>query len=134
MSSSKAYVETFAWHEEHPSGMPGFLCSICRRPVDLEPCPDHAPTDVPGWNHGDGCNGCMPTGSLHWRGKRVYILGAHRNTWRCWRQRHRPGDPIGFGFCAKCMPCPACGSKTAGHNDGCVEGPMSDMTAAAVAS
>lgn len=71
------------------------------------------------WQMGGGCNGCrtMPKFNRH---PRVYILGVSRDTWRCLlKGRHRPGDPIGFGYCAKCLPCPDCGSKTAGHHDGC---------------
>ncbi len=186
------YVETWAWGDEHPTGDGGFVCPIDGRDVTLEPCPEHAPQDVPGlrlvdceaeprhliWVHdredygvpcymcqleerwrrdaearqcrhrpwrrwkltsrrarwadvlgvisgycmsigGDGHDGCVHRPSL--RGRRPYILGVSRDTWRCWRRFHRRGEPIGFGFCAKCIPCPECGSRTAGHNDGCRE-------------
>lgn len=42
------YVETFVMDEDHPTGQCGFICSICRYDVSDGPCPDHAPTDVPG--------------------------------------------------------------------------------------
>jgi hypothetical protein len=59
-------------------------------------------------------------GRVSWRGRRPYVLGFRREEWRCiLRYRHWPADPIIFGFCSKCMPCPDCGSRTAGHETGC---------------
>lgn len=75
-----------------------------------------------GWSMGGGCDGCR---TLYWRGSRPYILGWSRGEWRCRTGRnpacrpHRPADPIGLGYCSKCLPCPACGSETAGHAEGC---------------
>jgi hypothetical protein len=52
----------------------------------------------------------------HWRGKRPYILGAHRETWACLlKRRHRRTPHEGCGLCTKCAPCPECGST---HLDG----------------
>lgn len=68
---------------------------------------------------GGGCDGCvtMPTWD---RRKRHYVLWVSRDTWRCLLQgRHLPGDPVFAGLCSKCLPCPECGSKTAGHEPGC---------------
>jgi len=42
------YFETFAMDEDHPTGGVGFICSTCRRDVSTDPCPDHAPVEVPG--------------------------------------------------------------------------------------
>jgi hypothetical protein len=57
---------------------------------------------------------------ISWRGRRPYVLGVRREAWRCiLRYRHLPGDPVFSGFCAKCLPCPDCGSRTAGHETGC---------------
>lgn len=67
--------------------------------------------------HNDFCKGCLTF--VKWRSKRPYILGVSRDTWRCWRAGHRRGEHIGFGLCGKCLPCPDCGSMTAGHEDGC---------------
>jgi hypothetical protein len=64
----------------------------------------------------DGCDWCV---TLYWRGSRPYILGASRDTWHCWRRRHRRGEEVGFGFCGKCVPCPDCTSETASHREGC---------------
>ncbi len=68
---------------------------------------------------GDGCNWCV---RLFWRGKRPYVLGFSRETWRCWlKGRHRRGEPVGFGFCGKCVPWPCCGSQREAHVQGCAE-------------
>ena len=72
-----------------------------------------------GLRWGAGCDGCqtMPTWT---KTRRVYVLGVKMDTWRCiLKMHHWPGDPIGFGMCSKCLPCPDCGSKTAGHDSGC---------------
>lgn len=78
---------------------------------------------IPGscWSTGDGCDGCVTIGRL--RGQRPYILGVSRHVWRCWlKGRHRRGDDLGmFGFCSKCLPCAACGSKRFDHEAGCPE-------------
>lgn len=69
------------------------------------------------WGH--GCDHCqtMPTWT---RTRRVYVLWVPLDTWRCLlKGHHLPGDPIAFGFCSKCLPCPECGSRTAGHEPGC---------------
>lgn len=59
-------------------------------------------------------------GGARWRGRRPYILGRRSSDWRCiLRCRHWPGDPIISGFCSKCLPCPDCGSRTAGHEPAC---------------
>lgn len=76
-----------------------------------------------GSSYSSECNGCV---RLYWRGRRPYILGLSRNTWRCLlvggpNGRHRPADQIGFGYCSKCLPCPTCGSETAGHLPGCAD-------------
>jgi hypothetical protein len=69
---------------------------------------------------GDGHDWCVTI--THFRGERPYILGFSRETWRCWlKGRHRRGEPVGFGFCGKCVPWPCCGSKREAHNPGCVE-------------
>lgn len=185
------YRELFVWAEEHPNAHVGFLCSICNRPTDEQPCPDHAPTDVPGlqlvecdatprhwlwvldrddygapcfwcerdryaerewqadtcrhwpwrrwkltrrlasWAYqlgviagsgtrtGNGCDWCLY--HVSWRGKRPYVLGAARETWRCWHRGHRRGESVGFGYCGKCIPWPCCGSIRLGHEPGCAE-------------
>lgn len=43
-----AYCEEFVTDDEHPAGLYAFACNICDRSVDDGPCPDHAPTDIPG--------------------------------------------------------------------------------------
>ncbi|MGI8333433.1 hypothetical protein ACRYCC_26070 [Actinomadura scrupuli] len=56
-------------------------------------------------------HGCVH--GFHWRGRRPYILGWERWKWNClFRQRHWPGVFIGMECCAKCAPCPECGSTT----------------------
>lgn len=73
------------------------------------------------WQMNAHCRGCYTMPKWN-RNPRPYVLFVSRNTWRCLlKGHHRPGDPIGFGYCAKCLPCPECGSKTAGHLDGCPE-------------
>lgn len=68
---------------------------------------------------GDGRNSCV-TGLRPTRHQRPYILGASRDTWRCWLQgRHRRGVEVGFGFCGRCVPMPCCGSETLDHRHGC---------------
>lgn len=70
---------------------------------------------------GDGHSWC--TDGLSFRGRRPYILGVSRDTWRCWlKGRHLRGDDLGmFGFCSKCLPCAACGSKRFDHEADCPE-------------
>ncbi len=52
-----------------------------------------------------------------WRGKRHYILGIKRETWRCLLKYHhrRTATYITAGLCSKCCPCPDCGSTDADH-------------------
>lgn len=69
------------------------------------------------WGSG-GCDGCVVSGP-RWRGGRPYVLWVSRDTWRCLRRGHLPGDQVGLGFCGKCLPCPLCDSVTAGHADNC---------------
>lgn len=72
-----------------------------------------------GVRFGRGCNRCLIKG-IRLRGPRPYVLFVRRSTWRCLLiGRHFPGDPIGFGLCSKCVPCPDCGSRTAEHRPGC---------------
>jgi hypothetical protein len=42
------YYEHVLYAHEHPEGRIGFVCTTCNRPVDDTPCPEHAPTEVPG--------------------------------------------------------------------------------------
>lgn len=68
---------------------------------------------------GGGCNWCV-TMPRWTRMRRVYVLWWELDKWRCLlRFRHWPADPIFAGFCSKCLPCPECGSQTAGHEPGC---------------
>lgn len=54
------------------------------------------------------------------RGRRVYVLWVSVDWWSCLLRRHHvQGEPIGLGLCAKCAPCPGCGSKTLDHDDDC---------------
>lgn len=72
-----------------------------------------------GVQYGSGCKGCLVS-RLRFTGSRPYVLGVLTDHWRCLlKMRHIPADPIGLGFCSKCVPCPGCGSKTAGHEPGC---------------
>jgi len=57
-----AYHESFAMYDDHPTGDCGFLCSVCQRPVDVEPCPEHAPTNIPGLTKVE----CDATPRHHW--------------------------------------------------------------------
>lgn len=67
---------------------------------------------------GDGHDRCHSFGRL--RGRRSYILGVPRETWRCWFKGHRRGEDTGvFGFCAKCLPCDECKSTTLTHHADC---------------
>lgn len=66
----------------------------------------------------DGCNWCV---TLSWRGKRPYVLGVSRDTWRCWSSGHRRGEDVGLGFCGKCVPWPCCGSTLAEHDPACLD-------------
>ena len=45
-----AYQEQFVLVDDEYTGPAGtaFACNICGTPVDDQPCPDHAPTAVPG--------------------------------------------------------------------------------------
>lgn len=71
------------------------------------------------WGGYGGCNGCLTSWPKFRRGSRYYVLWLETWKWRCLRRGHLPGDFIGFGMCAKCLPCPDCGSKRAAHNEGC---------------
>lgn len=72
-----------------------------------------------GTSYGGGCRGCV---TFRFTGSRPYILGWPDWKWSCLlRQRHWPGDFIGLSACAKCLPCPTCGSRTAGHEPGCAD-------------
>lgn len=70
-----------------------------------------------GWTFDGYCRGCL--NGVRFRGKRSYILGKRREWWACLRRGHVRGEHVGFGLCGKCMPCPDCGSTTAGHRLGC---------------
>ncbi len=60
--------------------------------------------------------------SARWSGRRPYVLFWPAWKWRCLlRFRHWPGDQIIMGYCGKCLPCPACGSRTYGHEPGCAD-------------
>jgi len=74
-----------------------------------------------GYGHrmGGGCRWCL-TSLPSWRAKRRFVLWVSRDTWRCILQgRHLPGDPVAFGYCSKCLPCPSCGTTTAICSVGC---------------
>jgi hypothetical protein len=59
---------------------------------------------------------------LRRRGRRRYILGVSRETWRRWLVgHHRRGEEVGFGFCGKCLPWPCCGSQRVEHAQGCTQ-------------
>lgn len=75
---------------------------------------------ISGWGttSTSACTGCVSR--ICWRGQRYYVLGLPRDTWRCLLVgHHRPGEPVGFGMCGKCLPCPECGSTTATCEPGC---------------
>lgn len=55
------------------------------------------------------------------RGSRPYVLGVKRETWRCWLHGHRRGEPVGFGYCGRCVPWPCCGATTLDHHPDCKE-------------
>lgn len=61
------------------------------------------------------CSGCV---KLYWRGRRPYILGVSREGWQCLlRYRHvRAELDDGSRLCAKCAPCPTCGSANPEHD------------------
>jgi hypothetical protein len=72
-----------------------------------------------GHQYGGGCPGCLS--GARWLGRRSYVLGWSVDNWRCLlRGRHWPGDQVD-GLCAKCAPCPTCGSRKASHNPGCAD-------------
>ncbi len=74
------------------------------------------------WTWSDVHDGCR-TRLLSLRGKRPYILGVPRETWRCWIVgRHRRGEEVGLGLCGKCVPWPCCGSQQVEHVVGCPDG------------
>ncbi len=129
-------------HEREDYGVPCYACIYAdraEREAEARQC-RHWPWrrwklthKVAGWLHvtgiassgggskwGDGCNWCLDS-LPRYRGKRVYLLGVSRNTWHCWRRRHRRGEEVGFGFCGKCMPWPCCGAETVQHVTGCRE-------------
>ncbi|MFI6228577.1 hypothetical protein ACIBCR_14850 [Micromonospora echinospora] len=192
-NTGTAYQELFVLTDDEYTGPPGtsFACSICGTPVDDRPCPDHAPTQVPGlrlvdcdnepphiifvhdaddygvpcfqcrlaeyaeqerqarqcrhggwhswritgrlatlayglgitsgnaYSYGDGHDGCVT--DIRFRGSRPYILGVSRDTWRCWFSGHRRGEPVGAGFCGKCVPWPCCGAISEAHAEKCPE-------------
>jgi len=73
-----------------------------------------------GTTHSKYCPGCLV--SIHWslfRGP--YVLFAKRETWRCWRNLHRPGVEVAFGYCGKCIPWYCCGSTGSAHAFDCPE-------------
>jgi hypothetical protein len=47
-TTTEPYFERLAMEEDHPDGRIGHVCNTCDRPVDLGPCPNHAPREVPG--------------------------------------------------------------------------------------
>lgn len=191
-TSQSAYLELFILDHENDEGGPDayFICNICGRGVDNEPCPDHAPLHVPGlqlvecdatprhprtwtlaseaypptcmsclyadlqkahagcdhthhgrwrrWSitrrlagraywlgiigsyvitHDAHCHGCVSR--PRWRGRRPYALGLQGWQWRCLRRGHRPREIPGAGMCARCYPCPECGSTTSCFYGGC---------------
>jgi hypothetical protein len=74
-----------------------------------------------GTRWGNGCDRCQDV-LPRLRGKRPYILGVPRETWRCWLVgHHRRGEEVGFGFCGKCVPWTCCGSQREDHAAGCTE-------------
>lgn len=78
-----------------------------------------------GTTWGDGHKMCT-TFTRGLRGKRSYVLGVSRDTWECWSRGHLRGEPVGFGFCGKCVPWPCCGSITEDHIEGCAEDERTD--------
>lgn len=72
-----------------------------------------------GWQMSAHCPGCYTMPKWN-RNRRVYALGKRVDWWTCLIKRHHlRGDEIGFGLCAKCAPCPDCGSRTAEHEPTC---------------
>lgn len=63
------------------------------------------------------CVGCWRGSWSTFRGRRVYVLGWPTWKWGCvLKNRHWPGQFIGFDSCTKCMPCPECGSTESDHD------------------
>lgn len=60
------------------------------------------------------------THGFRWRGRRPYVLGWPTWKWSCLLgERHWPGVFVGLNSCAKCLPCPECGSSTSCFDDWC---------------
>ena len=111
--TTTAYLETFGCHLEteddhdHPGDCEwGFACSACGRRVDDEPCPDHAPADVPGLQLAD-CDAqprhprtwflatdsypppCMYCSCAALQAAHQGCEHSHHRAWRRWKLTHR---------------------------------------------
>lgn len=68
------------------------------------------------------CKHCGVTRQHHrprWRGSRPYILGKRSEWWGCLLKRRHIWAPLhDCGLCAKCLPCPDCGSAAQDHVTG----------------
>jgi hypothetical protein len=73
------YDEVLLMEGEHPDDITGHVCIMCGRRVDTEPCPDHAPRDVPGLTLLE-C-GADPR---HW----LWTLAGDYYPPPCWRCEH----------------------------------------------
>lgn len=63
---------------------------------------------------------------VHWRGRRVYILGWPAAKWQCVLLRHHwpywpGGQPLAFDLCGRCLRCAECGSIEMEHKPWCSE-------------
>jgi hypothetical protein len=45
---TEPYYERMVFDDEHPEGRIGHVCGTCLTPVDMVPCPEHAPREVHG--------------------------------------------------------------------------------------
>ncbi len=110
--TTMAYRESFGCHLEgeedhdHPGDCQwGFACGICGRNVDGEPCPEHAPHDIPGltladcdavprhprtWFLASDSDGppCMYCSYAALAARHDGCEHSHHGAWRRWKVTH----------------------------------------------
>lgn len=105
--TTEPYKELFVWAYDDGQEAPecGFVCNVCERQVGDGPCPDHAPSRVPGLRL-IGCDAtprhphmwaidseapepmCLHCTYEHVRDTYSRFEHAQHGTWRRWRATH----------------------------------------------
>lgn len=120
--------------EDDPDSQWGFVCNTCRRSVNEQPCPQHAPRDVPGLQRAE-CTatpphppywtlasdgypaGCPTCQYLIARDEHAGCAHSGHRAWRRWRASYRL-----LGLLSRARIVTAYGATYDGHCHGCISG------------